>query len=236
MKKLKIITFILALSGLAPFLQSCLGDDDNRREKLLICTINVSDAEKNRFYLTQDNGQTLFPSDIRYLGNYKPVDGQRAFVTCNFLDEKAAGYDYNIRILKIVNILTKDIKKLNKENEAEIGDDKINQTYMWISKDRKYLTIEYQFYGTYRKDKKHLLNLVINEKKKDITSSAIKDYIELEFRHNAHGDTSGEAINGYVSFKLNEIKDQMKGKKGLKIRVNTIYNGEKTYEVNFPPS
>ena len=39
---------------------------------------------------------------------------------------------------------------------------------------------------------------------------------------------------GYVSFKLDKIKDRMEGKKGLRIRVNTIYGGPKTYEVKFP--
>ena len=39
---------------------------------------------------------------------------------------------------------------------------------------------------------------------------------------------------GYVSFKLDKIKNRMEGKKGLRIRVNTIYGGPKTYEVKFP--
>ena len=39
-----------------------------------------------------------------------------------------------------------------------------------------------------------------------------------------------------ASFKLYKIQDQMKGKKGLRIRVKTLYNGEKFYEVKFPSS
>lgn len=236
MKKLKIIAFIFALSALAPFLQSCLGDDDSRQEQLIICTINVPDAKKKEFYLTCDNGETLYPYNVGCLGNYKLVDGQRAFVACSFVDEKVEGYDHTVEIFEIVDIPTKEIEKLNKENTAKIGDDKINKNYMWVSKDRKYLTIEYQYYGTKKEKKKHVLNLVINEMKNQIASNVIKDYIELEFRHNAYEDTSGELVEGFISFKLDKIKDEMEGKKGLKIRVNTIYGGEEFYEVNLPPS
>ena len=38
---------------------------------------------------------------------------------------------------------------------------------MWISKDKKYLTIEFSTYGTHSEDKKHFLNLVINNKEAD---------------------------------------------------------------------
>lgn len=236
MKKLKLTTFILLFLSLVPFLQSCLGDDETSNQRLVICTITKPKAEEKLFYLTRDNGETLFPSNAQKLGSYKPVDGQRALVLFNLLDEKVPGYDYNIEILNIRDIQTKEIEHLNKENADKIGDDKINKTYMWISKDRKYLSFEYQFHGNRQNKEKHLLSLVINEMKKDITSNAIKDYIELEFRHNAHEDTSEQLIEGYVSFKLDKIKDQMKGKKGLEIRIKTIYNGEQFYRIDFPES
>ena len=62
----------------------------------------------------------------------------------------------------------------------------------------------------------------------------IYEYINLEFRHNSEGDDPQRLGEGYVSFKLDKIKDRMEGKKGLRIRVNTIYGGPKTYEVKFP--
>ena len=55
-------------------------------------------------------------------------------------------------------------KRQDDNDEEKIGDDKINTTYMWINKDNKYLTIEFQYYGTHSEDKKHFLNLVINDK------------------------------------------------------------------------
>ena len=70
-------------------------------------------------------------------------------------------------------------------DEEKVGDDKINTTYMWINKDNKYLTIEFQYYGTHSEDKKHFLNLVINDKEESAPTadedSAEDEYINLEF-------------------------------------------------------
>lgn len=236
MNKLKSRAFFLAILVLLPFLQSCLDDDDSPSESFVISTLNVPDPESKDFYFTLDDGKKMFPSDTRGLGDYKLIDGQRAFVIFNEIDQKVEGYDYNIQIKRIEDILTKDIITLNDENVKEIGDDKINSTYMWITPDLKYLTIEFQYLGTHSKDKKHFLNLVINELKAEPRESPENDYIELEFRHNDEGDAPNRLGEGYVSFKLDEIKEQMEGKKGLRIRVNTIYNAEKYQEINFPSS
>lgn len=236
MNKLKSIAFFLAIPLLLPVLQSCLDDDDSPSESFVISTLNVPDPESNDFYFTLDDGKKMFPGDTRGLGDYKLIDGQRAFVIFNEIDQKVEGYDYNIQIKRIEDILTKDIITLNDENVEEVGDDKINSTYMWITPDLKYLTIEFQYLGTHSKDKKHFLNLVINELETEPTTSADNDYIELEFRHNDEGDVPNQLGEGYVSFKLDEIKEQMEGKKGLRIRVNTIYNAEKYQEINFPSS
>ena len=165
---------------------------------------------------------------------------QRAFVIFNELEEPVNGYDLNIQVRGINPILTKDIITMGEDDndEEKVGDDKINTTYMWINKDNKYLTIEFQYYGTHSEDKKHFLNLVINDKEESAPTadedSAEDEYINLEFRHNSEGDYPQSLGEGYVSFKLDKIKDRMEGKKGLRIRVNTLYGGPKTYEVKFP--
>lgn len=83
------------------------------------------------------------------------MEGQRAFVIFNELEEPVNGYDLNIQVKDINPILTKDIVTMGEDDndEEKIGDDKINTTYMWINKDNKYLTIEFQYYGTHSEDK-----------------------------------------------------------------------------------
>ena len=218
MKKFKFIAFIIAVMTTMPILQSCLDDDDSSSDSLVISTINLISPDSKDFYFTLDDGKTMFPSNGNGWISDKNKDGQRAFVIFKELEEPVKGYDYNIQVREIKEILTKEIVTMGEgENtEEKIGDDKINSTYMWITQDKKYLTIEFQYYGTHSEDKKHFLNLVINNK---------------------DADPAADDVNAeYISFKLDKIQDQMKGKKGLRIRVKTLYNGEKFYEVKFPSS
>ncbi|MEY8686682.1 NigD-like protein [Bacteroides sp. AN502(2024)] len=237
MKKFKFIAFIFAITTIVPILQSCLDDDENPSDLLVISTINMLSQDSKEFYFTLDNGKKMYPGNSQGWSNENWVEGQRAFVIFNELEEPVNGYDLTIQVKGIHPILTKEIVTMGEDdnNEEKIGDDKINATYMWINKNNKYLTIEFQYYGTSSKDKKHFLNLVINDKGKAApTADEDQDeYINLEFRHNSEGDYPQRLGEGYVSFKLDKIKERMEGKKGLRIRVNTIYGGLKTYEVKF---
>lgn len=238
MKKFKFIAFIFAIMTAMPVFQSCL-DDDSPSDLLVVSTINMISQDSKDFYFTLDDGKKMYPSNGQGWPGTDFVDGQRAFVIFSELEEPVNGYDYNIQVKQIKEILTKDIVTMGEEENTEenIGDDKINTTYMWINKDKKYLTIEFQYYGTNSEDKKHFLNLVVNNPVSASTANEKgeeDEYIDLEFRHNRKGDYPQSLGEGYVSFKLDKIKEQMEGKKGLRIRVNTLYNGIKTYEVKFP--
>lgn len=243
MKKFKFIGFALAILTTMPMLQSCLDDDNGPSEALVISTINKISPDSKDFYFTLDNGKKMHPDNAQGWSGKDYEDGQRAFVIFNELEQPVEGYDYNILVRQIREVLTKDIVTMGGENtEEKIGDDKINVTYMWISSDRKYLTIEFQYYGTHSEDKKHFLNLVINDAQPSPTADNADgdnentgdDFINLEFRHNNEGDSPVQLGEGYVSFKLDEIKDRMEGKKGLRIRVNTLHNDIQMKEVKFP--
>ena len=164
MKKFKFIAFIFAIMTTMPIFQSCLDDDNSPSDLLVISTINMISQDSKDFYFTLDDGKKMYPSNGQGWNGADFADGQRAFVMFNELEEPVGGYDYNVQVKQIKEILTKDIVTMDDEENTEekIGDDKINATYMWINKDKKYLTIEFQYYGTHSEDKKHFLNLVIN--------------------------------------------------------------------------
>lgn len=231
MKKLRttFIAFILLFTA-TPMLQSCLDNDwDNQYPSLFaIGTIKV--IEGNDYYFTLDEGSKLYPGDTTALYNYAVVDGQRAFVYFDELDEKKEGYEYNAQIKHIENILTKDIYSMPADKADSIGDDRINIIEpLWITGD--FLNIKYQLYHSNNEEKLHMLNLVINE---ETTGEDDKpDYLNLEFRHNAYNDDPVILGTGLASFKLDNIADLLKSKKGLNIRVNSIYDGVKYITINF---
>ena len=214
MKKLRttLAAFLLLLIAM-PVLQSCLDDwNDNERSSLTIGTVRIIDGKD--YYFALDEGTRMFPGDTAQVNNYTLVEGQRAFVYFNLLDEKVDGYDYNAKINHVENILTKDIYFMPAEKADSIGDDRINITNMWIT--GNYLNIQYQLYHSNSNDKKHMLNLIVNE-----TSDGKNDKEPL---------MPGQ---GLVSFKLDKIADRISGKTGLNIRVKSLYDGERYMTVDF---
>lgn len=224
MKKLRlsIIAFMLLLL-ITPTLQSCLDDLDDPYKGTLFAVGTLNVIEGKDYYFTLDEGSKLYPSDTTLIRNYAVVDGQRAFVYFTKLEEPLTGYEYNAQINHIENILTKDIYSMPAEKADSIGDDRINATELWITGD--YLNIKYQTYHSNDQDKKHMLNLVINEASTGENDKP--DYLTLEFRQNAYNDSPLMLGTGLVSFKLDNVADLLKDKKGLNIRINSIYDGEK---------
>lgn len=235
MKKIKFIA-LAALLSIAPIFQSCLNTDNE--DLLATCpeggilsigTVKVADANMPRdFYFALDNGAKLFPGDTTLVKNYTPINNQRVFVGYLKMDAPISGFDVNGRIFSLENILTKDIIALTKENADSIGNDGINITTKILNEE--FLTIEYQYLSSMDQNKKHMLNLVENLTE---TKDSEEGYVCLEFRHNAFGDALLKAGPGVVSFKLENIREQMKDKKGLKIRVKTIYDGVQDHKIDF---
>ena len=105
MKKFKFIAFFIAVMTTMPILQSCL-DDDSSSDSLVIGTINLISPDSKDFYFTLDDGKTMFPSNGNGWISDKNKDGQRAFVIFKELEEPVKGYDYNIQVREIKEILT----------------------------------------------------------------------------------------------------------------------------------
>lgn len=235
MKKFKLMV-LAALVSISPLLQSCLDTDND--DLIAICpegsvlsigTVKVSDANTPRdFYFTLDNGVKLIPGDTTSVKNYTPIDNQRVFVVYLRMDEPTSASAVNGRIYSVENILTKNIIPLTTATADSIGDNEINVTTYWV-KDN-FLTIEYQYLGSGNTDKKHMLNLVQNQTTESTTDDG---YVHLEFRHNAFDDQPLKTVPGIVSFKTDSIADQLTGKKGLKLRVKTIYDGIQYFPVDF---
>lgn len=228
MKKLRFYSVILLLTFLAvPMLQSCLddADDDSRGTNFTIGTIKV--IEGKEYYFNLDDGEKMYPSDTTYIQNYTVKDNQRVFIHFLPLEEKIPGYKYNVKLIQLENILTKDIIPLTEETADSIGNDRINVIESWIAGD--YLNLQYQFYHSNSEKIKHMLNLVVNETPE--APAPVEGYVTLEFRHNAYDDEQRTLGWGVVSFRLDEIAGQLEGKKGLKIIVNTLYDGKQTYTV-----
>ncbi|WP_425591968.1 NigD-like protein [Bacteroides zoogleoformans] len=225
-KRKIIVTWILGVLFISIF-HSCMNDSDmngpydsDGSSLFAIGTVRVIEGKEYHFAL--DEGSKLYPGDTTSIHNYAIVDGQRAFVNFSKLNETIKGYHYNGKIHRIENILTKDIYFMPAAKADSIGDDRINITDLWIA--ANYLNIKYQFYRSNDHADKHMLNLIVNEAATNEKNKS--NYVNVEFRHNAYNAAQQVVTNGLVSFKLDKISGLLKDKKGLNIRINSLYDGE----------
>ena len=123
MKKLHWLFMAICLAVM-PALQSC---DDNDGYSLgnftppLWATVRVTG---NAFYLNCDVWGTLWPVNTD-IGWYDAVDGQRVITVFNPLWDNYAGYDHAVKLLRLQNVLTKEVEMLIPETEEEFGNDPV---------------------------------------------------------------------------------------------------------------
>lgn len=120
-----IIIFIL----LASF-TSCEDDGyDLGAFVVSLATVNPIDENAGTYYLTMDNGTTLFPAVPNAI--YKPKVNQRILVNFTLLGDSISGYDHPAKINSIREILTKKVENLTDENEKEIGNNPVDILDLW---------------------------------------------------------------------------------------------------------
>lgn len=223
MKKLHWLFMAICLAVM-PALQSC---DDNDGYSLgdftppMWATVRVTG---NAFYLDSDVWGTLWPVNID-LGWYDAVDGQRVLTMFNPLWDNYEGYDHAVKLLRLQNVLTKDVETLTPENEEELGNDPvIYQGDITIS--GGYMNIF--FVQNLPAKTKHRISLVRPQDNEDLYAG--DGYIHLELRYNDYDDLTGRQAYGAVSYNLNSL-DITSGTKGIKLKLNSEKNGE--VEVTF---
>ncbi len=214
----------LFLSVIIILFSSCLDSDDSRAQYVGICTVHQ--LGESDHYFTLDDGVSLYPQNQGDLLSFELKDRERVILNFDYVDSKVDGYDHSIKVAYIEKILTKDIITITPEMEDSIGNDQINITSYRLTKE--YLTLEYQYFGQKYSGVAHMLNLVVPQQGLDGEQS---EFVEVEFRHNAHGDISIDKFEGIVSFKVDNIIDELLDKKVVRIKTNTLFEGEKYIEV-----
>ena len=184
---------------------------------------SVKPLENNDFYVVLDDGKTIYPGDKSRIGSYKAEEGQRVVVYFNLLNNKAEGYDYNMALYYIPDIYSGETKVVTTQEELdELAD--YNTSYMGARLNNNFLNVGVGFNATDLS--KHTFLLVRNDVTEIAPEYTEDGYLNLELRRDAHGDKGGYSYDDrYVSFKLDAFKEDLEGKKGIILRMNTRMNG-----------
>lgn len=205
-------------------LQSCLDNDDNYPYlRLPNALVTVKPTIDNSFFLQLDDSTTLLPTNV----TTSPYGEKevRALVNYEKVNESSGKYDQAIHINWIDSILTKPIAPdLGSENDAVYGTDPVEIINDWVTiAEDGYLTLRFRtLWGNYTQ--RHFVNLLL-------TNNPDNPY-ELEFRHNAYGDSYGSAEDALVAFKLDALPDTEGKTVKLKLKWNS-FSGEKSAEFEY---
>ena len=121
MRDLRHVGFVSLLCLLVA-LQGCTDDWDIQDNTLLtIGTVKV--VEGNEYYFALDEGSTMYPGDTTAIAGYDVVDGQRAFIYFQMLDEEVQGYDYNARKKEQSEEIDRILDKLRKSGYGSLTEE-----------------------------------------------------------------------------------------------------------------
>lgn len=152
---------------------------------------------------------------------YEPVDGQRVLTMFNPLSDKYGEYDHAVKLLRLQDVLTKEVEVLTPENEEEFGNDPVRIYHGDIGISGGYMNII--FLQNLPSNTKHRISLVRSQD--DAELYAEDGYIHLELRYNDYDDLTGLRAYGAVSYNLSSL-DITSETKGIKLKLNSEVNDE----------
>ena len=221
--------FLLVTMAAAIFTSCNDSDGDYPR---LSAFATVKTLENNDFYFMLDDGKTIYPGDKSRLGAYKAEEDTRAIIAFNLLNNKVEGYDYNMALYYIQDIYSGGTKVVTTQEELDELPDE-NTSYIDHRDNRNYLNLCIGFNATDLT--KHTFLLVRNDVTEIAPENKHEGYLNLELRHDNGGDKGQyNCKNFYASFKLDEFKEDLKGKSGIILRINTRLNGVKYKIIDLP--
>lgn len=203
-----------------PALQSCSDDDGYSLGDFtppLWATVRTTG---NAFYLDCDVWGTLWPVNTD-LGWYKPAEGQRVITVFNPLYDNYEGFDHAVKLLRLQDVLTKEVETLTPETEEEFGNDPVLIYQGDISISGGYMNIF--FLQNLPSETKHRISLLRPQDDRELYGD--DGYIHLELRYNDYDDVTGRRAYGAVSYNLGSL-DITSETKGIKLKLNSEKNGE----------
>ena len=203
-----------------PALQSCSDDDGYSLGDFtppLWATVRTTG---NAFYLDCDVWGTLWPVNTD-LGWYKPAEGQRVITVFNPLYDNYEGFDHAVKLLRLQDVLTKEVETLTPETEEEFGNDPVLIYQGDISISGGYMNIF--FLQNLPSETKHRISLLRPQDDRELYGD--DGYIHLELRYNDYDDVTERRAYGAVSYNLGSL-DVTSETKGIKLKLNSEKNGE----------
>lgn len=224
MKAKNFLPIAIALLFVAPFLQSCIDDDDTISLRYPNALVTVKTSSDNAFYLQLDENTTLYPINV----TKSPFGDKEVRALVNYREEKAQdshGFTKAVYVNWIDSILTKQTRvTLGDDDDKTFGKDPLEIYRDWVTiAEDGYLTLRFTAMWGYS-GTTHTINL--------ITGVNSENPYEVVLRHNANGDNYDHRADGLVAFDLSALPDTEGKTVKLKVRWQS-FTGEKSTEFDY---
>jgi len=214
----KLVIGMLAVFSVVMF--SCSDDDGYSLGDYWI-GFGILKVESNAYRIYLDDGEILKPVawNIPPWEDDQWKDGSRILVNFTILEdvtnEDGEVESYLVKVNEAQKILMKGVLDITEENADSIGNDPIVAQDYWMTD--SLISFKLKYLGYYQV---HFLNLVQNPEDPVTGNGAVK----LELRHNANDDEESIPYTAYVSFSLNQFREE--GKDSIAFQITSIdYEG-----------
>lgn len=193
------LTFILLLATSAVGFISCSDDDNDIYRNLYPnALVTVKPVDANSFYMQLDDNITLKPTNMTSspYGNREV----RALINFDYVNQDASPYNRAVWVNWMDSILTKPAVPIAElQPSVEYGDDAVEIVRDWVTiAEDGYLTLRFRTLWGLR-GRPHSVNLA--------TGVNPNDAYEVEFFHDANGDTPSHYGDAIVAFRLDGLPD-----------------------------
>lgn len=214
----KLIIGMLALVSIV--MMSC-SDDDGYSLGDYWVGFGILKVESDAYQIYLDDGSVLKPVawNIPPWEDDEWTNGSRILVNFTILGDETNENGEVVRYLVKVNeaqkVLMKGVLDITEANADSIGNDPIVVQNYWMTD--SLISFKLKYWGYYQV---HYLNLV-----QDPNDPTTEDgVVKLELRHNANDDDESIPYTAYVSFSLNQFREE--GKDSIAFEVtSTDYDG-----------
>ena len=206
-----LILFALTLSA-------CNNDLDENNMTFL--DLGIMNHYGNDYLIITDAGVVLLTSSLPTEIDFE--DNVRVSVKYHVLSgmepTDSIKIDYRVAVDAIDEVLTKEIITINDENRDTLGSAPVKFQDVWITQD--FLTVYFSFLAG---NKDHYFNLTYDPKEQ-----SDPDVVNLTFRHEDNGDIRQTQYSGFISFRLNSLRQE--GKSTINITFKgKQYNSDEGY-------
>jgi len=215
MKKYSFFYFLILVSLV--FI-GCSTDENTEYYSVLGTVAKSNDS----VIVVSDDDERLLVNNSGSLSSIN--DNERIILYFTLIEEPLpSGVDYIIDVYNFTKVLFKPVIELTDQIADSIGNDPMTVRDIWLAKD--YLNLNFEFYGN---DEVHYINLTRNP------GEIPTDTINLEVRHNDNDDPYNYLRNGFVTFDLESLRNEVKDSVVLHIKAkgynSTYYDKSFTYK------